>query len=160
MEIKKDYASKSIVAIVSERERSGIWCFPRENSEACWWFDDEGVLFARSSGAAGNLILVAHDISGDGFPENKRPLTPEGFSNFLSIAEILEVADLNVRRIEVEHERLHEVRVAIHEGPMLYFSTRFAPKDLLAGFSAVGERADFPGLEYVDFRVEGRVYYK
>ncbi|OGY98168.1 MAG: hypothetical protein A3A43_02300 [Candidatus Liptonbacteria bacterium RIFCSPLOWO2_01_FULL_56_20] len=161
--IHKSYSSHAVRVDILERTPFGLWCFKQQEPGECFWFDDQGVVFERSLAAEGNLIRVVNDYS-----QNAAPLAgvilPRAFmQNFFSILRVLAAADLNIKEVRLDDVGREEMRVVTHDGPELYFSLRFPSDDALpviASLYAGGFGEGFSKLEYLDFRVENRAYYK
>ncbi|MBI2623535.1 MAG: hypothetical protein HYW65_03085 [Candidatus Liptonbacteria bacterium] len=149
--------------------------YPRQSASSCWWFDKSGVLFARAPGGEGGLLKTVHDYSGRHLGAGSTALPPPLMERLLMIFDALRESGAVAGELRFEDVAREEVEVATLNGPRLYFSLRFplaAATDALRQiFSASGPPAGarlpdgqgFPPpqkLQYVDFRVENRVYYK
>lgn len=143
-----------------ESQRTSALSQRESASASCRWFDDEGVLFERAIAAEGGIIMTVHDRSqkftpllGDILPE---VLIPHMFSIF----KVLMASDIDRKEIVLDDLALEEVRVTTHNGPELYFSLRFPADNSLAAIRELMSKPGFEKLQYVDFRVENRVYYR
>ncbi len=160
--LSKDYLSHTITIKVTERAPFGIWCFVPSGgaNESCYWFDDTGFMFARTLDTQGNLIYVVHDSS-QADRGLAREILPDEFApNLLSIINVLRASGIGVQDIALKDLSLEEVDVATAEGPALYFSMRFPADEDLPVLENLMAKPDFSKLQYVDFRVENRAYYK
>lgn len=159
--VSKDFTSRVVTAQVTEREREGIWCVEQgEENTKCLWFDGGGRAFGRTVGGEGNLIPVVHDRTGRKVGIGSNVLEGEELPNFLSILEVLKRMSLSIREVRIESLELGDVEVATHEGPFFYFSLRFPAWNALAGLEEIKRETDLTVIEYADFRIENRVYYK
>lgn len=158
VEVKKDYGQKTIALNVVEREPYGIWCFEVRSPSLCLWFDEEGIPFKQGFSTEGNLIRVVRDYSKAG-PEDA-VLPQEFVGNMLSILKILEVSGLSIQEIALRNISLEEVEAHTVNGPTILFSLRFPPEGTLEVVNSLRERGGFHSLQYIDFRVEHRAYYK
>jgi len=127
----------------------------------CYWLDDEGIVFSSAPEAEGYLIPRVFEKSdrqelnfGQSFGTN-----PQLAKNSLEIIKETENSPLIVRRFLIENINLQEL-AAETNGPKLYFSLRFVPRDLDKILINLNDHLDFKKLEYIDFRVENRIYYK
>lgn len=157
LEIQKDYRNFQINIKVEERNPYGIWCL---GGGECWWFDREGMIFKRAFMAEGNLLNSVTDHSGRKLGLNIKVLPDKLLQSIFLIFEVLNESDLSVKEIKLENLGLEEVSVATYDGPMIYFSLRFGTENMLAVIKSLMKKPDFNKLEYVDFRVENKVYYK
>ena len=129
-------------------------------SDECWWFDIEGVLFKRGVRASGNIIPSVQDASGRVLALNGVVLEADHFKNFLSILKILNSAGLSLKSVSLVSASADELRVETYDDPALYFSLRFPPEGTLAVIENLQAKPDFQKLQYIDFRVEKRTYYR
>ncbi|MEK9179953.1 MAG: hypothetical protein AAB897_00890 [Patescibacteria group bacterium] len=166
VELEKDYASRSVLINVDERKPRGIWCLASPPvGDNCWWFDDAGVLFRRAIFAEGSLITVVVDYSQENFGLGYKILPEEFIDNAFSVFDVVRSSGLRIKEVRLNDLELEEVEVLTFDGPRVLFSLRFPSVNALEViqklFSAKGGSA--PGgkdLDYLDFRVENRVYYK
>ncbi|RJQ29330.1 FtsQ-type POTRA domain-containing protein [Candidatus Parcubacteria bacterium] len=160
-EVEKDFDAHTIRVVVKEREPYGIWCQKKDpTNNPCFWFDTEGVVFERALGVEGNLIKVLNDYAEEPLGLGRKILPDRFVSNLLSIFEVLGRSGLSVREVRLDNLLNEEIEVRTNGGPKLYFSLRFSAASTLAAIETVTARSDFKRLEYVDFRVENRAYYK
>ncbi len=134
----------------------------------CFWFDKEGFLFKRSIGVQGSLIIVVNDYSQKNLGLNSRIVPPEFIPNLFSLFRVLSESGLGIREIRLNDLGLQEIEVDTYpstalgagDGPKLYFGLRFRPDNSLAVIRSLKNQSNFNALEYIDFRVENRAYYK
>jgi cell division septal protein FtsQ len=161
--IEKDHWRHSITVRVTERGLIGIWCFARNATRSdCEWFDEEGTLVSRAPAVEGNLIPAVTDMAQNSKTTGAKILSPEFLPHLFSVLRVLTASGLSVKEVVLEDLDLQEIRAKTYEGPDLYFSLRFPSDTALAAIRSLRkDRAvDFGALQYVDFRVENRVYYK
>jgi hypothetical protein len=133
---------------------------PRDSAFDCRWFDSEGVMFQKSIAAEGNLIRRVDDYSRRSLTPGSRVLGSAFMPSLLSIFHALEVSGVSIKEVRFNDAALEELEVDTYDGPALFFSMRF-PADRTASIvTTLRAGNNFSRLHYVDFRVEGRVYYK
>ncbi len=154
--IENNYASRSIVVHIEERVPYGIWCLESQ----CWWFDDGGFIFRRAIEASGGLILTVHDHSQKNLGLGLKILPDVFIANAFSVFRVLEMSGLGLKDIALQDLSLQELEVNVRNGPALYFSLRFPADNDLAAIQNFAAKPGFDKLQYLDFRVENRVYYK
>lgn len=182
VKIEKSYRERSIAVTVGERKPYGIWCLHpnsappasglRQSESAhpneiylatgaeCWWFDDEGVIFKRAISAQGSLIVTVNDNSQTGLGLNSKILPNDFISRASSVFRVLQASNLNIKGIRLRDLALQELEVETYDGPKLYFSLRFPADNAQAVIENFAQKSGFGRLQYLDFRVENRVYYK
>lgn len=161
--VTKKYLDRTITVAVEERVPFGIWCI--EQTSHCFWFDTDGVLLDAAPLASGNLIPVVHDYTGKYLRSQTKVHDSAAIKNLVSVFDALRIGGLSVREVRLEDRELKEVRVVLNSGPELYFSLRFPATEavpVIASLKKTGGGANphFSELQYVDFRVERRAYYK
>ncbi len=129
-------------------------------SASCWWFDEDGVLFKRALAAEGSLITTVDDYSQKNIGLGSSILPQEFISNAFSVFETLKSSGLNIEEIRLNNLTNEEVTVLTYDGPELYFSLRFSAANDLAVIRDLMSKPGFNNLDYIDFRVENRAYYK
>ena len=188
LSVKKDYGKRSIGISVEERQPFAVWCFMkpqmnadetlinadtsngnisenprgnlRESASDCWWLDDNGVLFARALQVEGNLITVVNDYSQKNLGLGSDILPSEFISNIFSVFKVISGGDFSVKEIRLNNINLQEVEVDTYSGPKLYFSLRFPADNALAVIQSLKNQPGLDKLQYIDFRLENRAYYK
>ena len=79
----------------------------------------------------------------------------------VKIFEVLEKSDLKIKSLRLERLELQEI-IADSPGnslPKIYFSLRIDPGFTLAAIESI-KNLGLEKVEYIDLRVENRVYYK
>jgi len=166
--ISKDYFSHTITATVTERQASGIWCFvPKTNSagnpsanEPCYWFDSGGFLFEKAFDTQGSSLFAIQDYSQTDPGLGKNILPDEFIPNLVSIVNVVASSGISVDTAALNDIGLEEIDITTYNGPELYFSLRFPADEDLPVLQSLMAKSDFGKLEYIDFRVENRAYYK
>lgn len=155
--LKRDWSSRKILIEAKERQPWLIWCLPDFN---CYWSDETGIVFAWASQVEGFIIpkILAENgqvlVFGQPFFDNS-----DLVKNTLEIIKQLQNSSLPVSRFLIKDVNLQEM-TAETSGPELYFSLRYLPQNLSQLLANLASRVNFQKLEYIDFRVENRIYYK
>ncbi|MEY4731439.1 MAG: hypothetical protein RL681_385 [Candidatus Parcubacteria bacterium] len=167
IEITRRFFARRIDVSVTEREPAGIWCLRKKDPVQCFWFAKDGALYAPSPEAEGSLIYTISDYASEGVSAGSAALLEDEMRRVMEILNVLSVSGLRMREIRYEDPALQELRVATYDGPSLYFSLRFSPAYAAEAIRSLREddaagklHPAFSALQYVDFRVENRVYYQ
>ncbi len=149
-------------------------------SDSCWWFDSSGVVFKKAISAEGNLITSLSDYSQKDIGLNSKILPDEFIPNIFSIFRAVSASGLSVKEMRLNDLTLQEIEVDTYDGlpadlpagsllkagalskagPKIYFSLRFPADSVPEVIKSLKEKTTFGSLQYVDFRVENRVYYR
>lgn len=156
LEVTKNYRSRSLVVDVSERVAIGIWCVGQD----CWWFDKDGFIFKRAIAGEGSLISTVHDYSGSKLGLNSKILPDEFIANAVSIFRVLSASGLSIKEIALQDLSLREMEITTYDGPKIYFSLSFPADQALQVIKGFSSKAGFKNMNYLDFRVENKLYYK
>ncbi|MEK7553304.1 MAG: hypothetical protein AAB504_01300 [Patescibacteria group bacterium] len=158
LSVEKNYFRREVKVDFQKRERFGIWC---QQNEICWWFDKNGVVFEHAPKTEGEMIYKVDDFSERRLIIGNKIIKEDLLANLLKIFNILEQSGLNVRTLQIKDLSLQEATVEPVNilMPKIYFSLRFDPAFAMPAIQAIKEYG-LNKIEYVDFRVENRAYYK
>lgn len=154
LQIKKDYLLRQINFEIKKREKFGIWCVIE-----CWWFDKNGKIFEKAPRIEGEMIYKINDYSNRQLAIGSQIIEENLFENLLKIFEAINKAGLNVKTLYLRDLVLQEVSVESSGLPKIYFSLRFDPSFALSAIEKLKKEGIFKKINYIDFRVENRVYY-
>lgn len=158
LSVKKNYFRREIKIGFQKRERFGVWC---GQNEICFWFDKNGATFERAPKIEGEMIYKVNDFSERVLAVGNKVIEERLFVNLLKIFNILEKNNLGVRTLQIKDLSLQEAIVEPKNilMPKIYFSLRFDPSFAEPSIQEIKEYG-FDKIEYIDFRVENRAYYK
>ncbi len=155
-QVSRDWIRQTVSIQIKERERLAIWCDQYNN---CYWIDENGIMFEEAPETEGSLILTVFSnskktsIKGLGISEQRF------IENIIKALKGISAMRLPVKKILFD-ERLQELRVETYSGPDLLLSIRFDPTSNLNSLKSLEEKTSFSKIDYVDLRVENRLYYK
>jgi hypothetical protein len=173
--IEKKYFNKEIMIVANEREKFGIWCFKTRKdaeleqsrneaegiNEWCGWFDRNGIIFSEAPVIETEILNRVNDLSDRVIGMGDKVLPDNFMVNLLEIFSVLEKEDINTKTIYLKDFGLEEVETAsVNATPKIYFSLKFDPKFSLGVIDSLRKSGEWKKLNYVDFRVENRVYYR
>jgi hypothetical protein len=166
--ISENYFLHAINVTVTERQPVAVWCKMAGGTAAasstpsgpCFWFDDQGIAFARAVDAEGGTILAVHDYSTGNLELGTTVLPPEFVPNLLSILNAIKTSGVGVQEIALRDLSLQEIDVTTTNGPLIRFSLRFPADNDLPVLQSLMAQPGFDALQYIDFTVENRAYYK
>ena len=124
----------------------------------CFVFDENGVIFNGARTVVGSIVRVS-DRSGEAFQVGSRMIDADSWRNIVPIIRFardtgLDIADFALKRDE------QEIDISLTDGPVLRFSYEFDPAQHLRALPVLREKVALGSLEYLDMRVEGKIFYK
>lgn len=157
-EVDVQLFARTVAIRVTERALYGTWCI---KSGTCYAFDEGGTVFGEVPTLEGVVVSKIADERTAPFAPGESVI-PEGAwrERFFETLEVLARLKLTPRAITVRDYAVREWDVALAEGPLLKFSFMFVPERLEEALQTISRRADFRGMEYLDFRVQDRLFYK
>ncbi len=165
--VERDYFSHTLNVKVTERTPFGVWCFSSNGTggtkpaaRQCYWFSDEGIIFARAGDTEGSLFFTVEDMSQPPSGLNLKILPDQFVPGLISILKVLHASGVSVAKITLADISHEEITVTNAKGPALYFSLRFPADNDLPVLEDLMSQAGFSKLQYIDFRTQNRVYYK
>lgn len=138
----------------------GVICTESADAaEDCFVFSEEGVIFNGARTVVGDMIIRVSDRSGDKPQIGAFVVDPDSWENIVPImrfvrGESLDIADFILKRTE------REIDIILAGGTVLRFSYEFDPASHLRALVVLREKVPFESLEYLDMRVEGKIFYK
>lgn len=180
MHIEKEYFSRTILIKVIGREKFGVWCHQGngpsqdsgdasstagtlstgDSSEACYWFDGEGVLFAKAPLIRSELFNRVFDSTGRSLGLRDKVMPDRLFQNLIRIFKLLEVAQVNTKTVALSDLALEQVEADSVSDPVIIFSLRFDPSFSLSAIDALKKSGAWTKLHYANLTVENKVSYK
>ena len=164
----KDIFKRKIKLIIQEREKIGIVCQMDSSSaeaieDKCFYIDKEGVVFENALQTSGSLILLIKDYSQREFVLGKKLFEENLINNILEIRENL-FLETGIKSLDFNILSFppNDLKVMTNEGWYIIFSLeRNINSQITALKAALEEKIQKrENLEYIDLRIENRIYYK
>jgi len=153
--IDRNLFTRSVTVSIQERKQAGIWCF----GEVCFWFDQEGVLFESAPNTEGSLVTRIKEDRLEPMLLGEKIIENRFLDVVLKLVSTLPKINLAIEEIKFNRE-LQELTVSLYNGPEILLSVRFDPTQTLNGLQNLRSTLNFSNLEYIDLRVENRIFYK
>ena len=158
-EVKGLAYKPDIAAIMArlKREPWGIYC---TDGEVCYLFDKDGVLFGTAQTVVGDVIVKIEDAS-DFKPALNQPfLEGDDWENAALIIESLKKKEFSAEGIILLRAEREVRAVLLPERIPVYFSLEFDPRAHIGALPALRQKVPFKDVQYLDMRVEGKIFYK
>jgi len=173
LEIKINLFKRKIEINLKEREEFGIVCqaekIKQENVEIdqtknCFYIDKKGVLFEEALQTSGSLIILIKDYSGRDYRIGEK-IFEENIINFIVEVKEFLASETNVKVIDFDILSFppDNLKVITGENWYILFNLQKEARNQLLALKAVLEekiKDNRNELQYIDLRIENRVYYK
>ena len=169
VEIGKEFPHNLKVTII-ERQSAGIWCFVASGEPfgsargRCFYFDKNGVAYAEAMPSSGFLILNVADYRGQAVALGSRVSSEEWTENIIMARELLPKIGINIAEISIPSDSFDEFDAKTAGGWKILFSNS---TDIAKQIASLGilfrdklPAASRAGLQYIDLRIQDRIYYK
>lgn len=173
---------KNLIVKIEEREPAGVWCPSESASSAqtndqplvevastsaspsvsggCFWFDSNGNAYKNALRPSGGLVLVVDGYPGQKEGKQRNVLDEKQMATVEAIWKVLKAVSIRPQSIRLGTPDLQEITVSLQSGPSLLFSSRYNPSYALPVIKQLQQEGLFASLQYIDFRVQNRAYYK
>ena len=147
---------------VVERTTVGIWCFvsgsSAELTTSCKYFDKEGIIWGEAAKSSGFLILIVEDMRPD-----ISEINGELLDNAMLISKQLKEDGIFINRFVIQDKFIGDFSAFTSGGYELLFSMDFeVSKQLEVLEIFLADKKDDSSFDpqYIDLRINGRIYYK
>ena len=158
-------ATNLLIIEIIERQSIGIWCQTESTTptttesvvKQCFCLDKEGIIFRESPLISGSLILNIFDIKKESVILGEEVVSPEVINFILKTAQGLSLKIDNFEIVSPE-----DLRARTSQGWQIYFNPAYSVDSQLKALEIILEEEikETTSLEYIDLRIDGRVYYK
>ncbi|MFZ5559480.1 MAG: cell division protein FtsQ/DivIB [Patescibacteria group bacterium] len=162
LEVEKNLIKREIKIIIKEREEFGIVC--QENTKNCFYIDKLGFIFKEAPQTSGSLVILIKDYSSRDYKIGEK-IFEENITNFIGETREFLISEINLQVLEFDNLSFppDDLKVITNESWYILFNLQKQAQDQLSALKAVLEekiKEARKDLEYVDLRIENRVYYK
>lgn len=158
LKINTDLWQQKVALTVKERKLKGVWCLADKN---CFVFDEEGVAYMNSPLVEGSLILKVVDGNERAMSLGQSVLPNQvWFNNFMAVIDVLKGEKGGFREVKIRDLEFQEWEVKLSPGLKLIFSLNNVQPDFKEIIGNLRRQLDFNKLEYIDFRIPNKVYYR
>jgi len=162
-EVSVDRVSRNVIEIsIIDRKPVGIWCIIK--NEECFYFDLDGIAYLGMSRSSGFLYTSINDHRRRNIILGGRVESDKWLDNILATQNGLKFAGLGVRQYNVASDSYDEFTVDTTDGWEIRLSNstnvRQQISSLVQFLATTITDEEKATLEYVDLRVQDRIYYK
>jgi len=162
LEVKRNLIKREIKIIIKEREEFGIVC--QENTQNCFYIDKKGVILKEAPQTSGSLVILIKDYSNRDYKIGEK-IFEEKIMNFIGETKEFLFSEVNLKVLDFDILSFppDDLKIITNEGWYILFNLQKRAGDQLSALKAVLDekiKDTRKDLEYVDLRIENRVYYK
>ncbi|MBI2064084.1 MAG: hypothetical protein HYT65_03820 [Candidatus Yanofskybacteria bacterium] len=151
-----------------ERKPAGIWCLPAQAGQTvkvrCFYFDKNGIAFSETQPSSGFLITNVTDKRTRDISLGSQVVADDWLRSIMSAKESLAKTDVSISEFVIPDDSFDEFDAKTAEGWKIMFSIQTdIEKQINALATFLKEKlkpGQRPGLQYVDLRIQDRIYYK
>jgi hypothetical protein len=141
--------------LVSIPDKTIIWC-----DNGCFWLGRDGTIFSEAPKTEGSLVKTAKTSLGVERKIGDQVLSPAEAENLYAIASVMKEFDFNFGSMDLGDLSLKETTITIASGTKFYFSLKFPSGFAVPVIESLIKSGEITSLQYIDFRMENRAYYK
>jgi len=151
----KNFREKSITLDLKERQAKGILCLVQGNQD-CYYFDDQGIVFAVSPQTEGNVIFLVKDDSGRLYDLGDKILEGGSFADLMAVWDIL-TSRFHLDYLQIDASNL---TVQTSVGWRIYLNSSDLARIKAAVSNLLQSDFEFNNLDYLDLRYLPIIYWK
>jgi len=157
--IDPSFLNRTVSISVTERDVKSVLC--KTVTGECYGIDANDIVFTPVPTVEGALIMRFEDDSTSTVVLGAPYLNdPTWMQNILSTLGTMEAGGFSPSSVKVDASSLEEWEAVLPSGLTFHFSLHFVPDNLAAILKDIAAKTDIATLQYFDFRVKDRVYYK
>ncbi|MEK7151407.1 MAG: hypothetical protein AAB784_01675 [Patescibacteria group bacterium] len=152
----------SLIISITERKSVGIVCSTM--SGACFNFDKDGVAFSVTQSSSGFLILNITDRRNVELGLGKIVIASDWLVNIITARELLTKSEIGIAEFVIPEDSLDEFYAVTADGWRIMFNNQTDIKSQISALEvflkekiSVAQRSQ---LQYIDLRIQDRIYYK
>ncbi len=154
--VHTNLTDRTVAVEIKERVFAGIWC-----GDSCFGFDSNGVAYFLAPDTEGSLILKIKDENNVGLTLGQPVIADEKvLSNIFKTIAIIKENNILIDGVTIKDATLREWELKSTKGTQFKFSLDFVPDKLKSVIDNLKGRTKLEALNYIDFRVQNRVYFK
>lgn len=156
----------TITVEFNKRIQIGIWCHPpgdEPQADNCYYFDKDGVAFAKTPETEGSLILKIEDGSKNNISLGDRVLSGDQI-NFIIVfsSKIAENNKFKILEFKIKPNSSVDLEAITDKNWSIYLDEKQEPVAVANNLLSILEEAikNTGNLEYIDLRIPSRIFYK
>lgn len=154
--VTSSFWDRKVTVQVIERRGELIWCV---RSERCFWLDERGIAIEEAPFSEGQLLPIVYSRGEGDVNLGTLPIDEIYFLRVKKILKIISLAGVPLKNLDIYPELLEAKAYAV-KGPFMIFNLRIDPSFAEAPLGHLYKNLGFSKLNYIDFSIENKVFYK
>ncbi|MDP1688767.1 MAG: hypothetical protein Q8L47_01390 [bacterium] len=130
----------------------------KDQTANCFWFDVDGLLFAKAPASSGILVKSIYETNGRALEAGSYLLPKTLLNRIFSIFDVLDKSEVRIVKYILPDLKYQEIHAVTSNGAILYFSLRLDPNFIKDPLLSLKPKLN--EIKYVDFRSENKVFYQ
>ncbi len=157
-DIKTNFLKKQVIINFKEKKAIGIFCFL---NDFCYFFDEKGYVFKKAPYLKGGVILKIYSNNLFNLVLGQKLFQEEEYLlNILKVYNSLKENGFVIKKIVLKDLKYKEFEVYLVNDLIFKFSLDSVPNDFDLIIKKIKQEIDFSKVKnYIDFRIENRIFY-
>ena len=147
-----------------KQKNYGAYCVGEERPDSCYWFDEQGIVWNEAKTIVDERLLKIEEISDFQPSRGQSFLSKELIVNLIKILDFFRSSRVLAESIKLKRDDQELEAMANYPETGLktrvLFNLRFNPQNNLTGLTVFLKKYKPKDLEYIDLRVENKIFYK
>ncbi len=147
---------------IEERKPVGIWCFIKGTK--CFYFDSKGVAYEEVPNSEGFIFTKIIDKKNSQVELGSMVAPNQWLDSIVLASNLLKIGTLNPIKFEIPENSYNEFNAQVSQGWKILFNTSTDIKGQVDSLFEFLKGKNFPNtkinFEYIDLRIQDRIYYK
>jgi len=160
--------SHALIATVQERKPSGIWCLSAQaglsEQADCFYFDKSGKAFSSTQPSNGFLVLNVIDQRSRELGLGDKVAEEVWTKNIFKAKDVLSKHNISIAMFVIPPDSFDEFHAKTAEGWKILFGNQTDIESQISALAIFLKEKISPAhratLQYVDLRIQDRIYYK
>ncbi len=143
-----------------KKEPFGVYCAGAIQANDCYIFDEDGVLLSAARTVVRDIIITIEDISHFRPMMHKTFVSENEWRALKPIILSIQNKELIASRVLLNRAEKELTVIISPKDIPAYFSLQFNPREHLRAMRQLAKKIPLDTLQYLDLRVEGKIFYK
>lgn len=140
---------------IEERKPLGTWCLKNN----CYYFDEFGLIWGEAIRSSGSLLLSIDDLRT--FDEPMKKIDEKMLQSILMAVDEINKKNIKIKNISIDGSLIGDFRIKTLDGFDILLNNDVNIVEQIKILKILlDEKGDSFNPEYIDLKIDGRIYYK